>query len=162
VWRGGDAINLSIGQGDLLATPLQVATSVAAVANGGSLWRPHVAAAARRDGGEVDRTAATRLGRTDVDRATLRVLRRGLRGVTGPGGTAAEAFDGVALPVAGKTGTAESATQPFAWFAGYAPAGDPRYVVVTMLEEGGSGSRAAAPIARWIVDGLAALDERSG
>ena len=162
VWRGGDAINMSIGQGDLLATPLQVAASVAAVANGGTVWRPHVTAAARRAGREVDRMAATRLGRVDIDRATLRVLRRGLRGVTAPRGTAADAFDGVALPVAGKTGTAESPTQPFAWFAGYAPADDPRYVVVTMLEEGGSGSRAAAPIARWIVDGLAALEERSG
>jgi len=158
VWRGGDAVNLSIGQGDLLATPLQVATSFAAVANGGTVWRPHVAATRRRPGGDVDRMAATRLGRLDVDRATLRVLRQGLRGVTAPGGTAADAFEGAALPVAGKTGTAESRTQPFAWFAGYAPADDPRYVVVTMIEEGGSGSTAAAPVTRWIVDGLAALE----
>lgn len=161
VWRGGDAVNLSIGQGDLLATPLQVAASVAAVANGGTVWRPHVGSAARRAGGAVDRMAASQVRRVDVGPATLRVLRRGLRGVTAPGGTAADAFAGVALPVAGKTGTAESSTQPFAWFAGYAPADDPRYVVVTMLEQGGSGSRAAAPIARWIVDGLAALDEGS-
>lgn len=158
VWRGGDAVNRSIGQGDLLATPLQVASSFAAVANGGTLWRPHVAAAVRTPDGDVDRTAVTRLGRLDLDRATLHMLRRGLRGVTAPGGTAAGAFDGAALPVAGKTGTAESTTQPFAWFAGYAPADDPRYVVVTMIEEGGSGSRAAAPVARWIFDGLATLE----
>lgn len=162
VWRGGDAVNLSIGQGDLLATPLQVAASYAAVANGGSVWRPRVAAAVRRGGGDVDRLPAHRLGDLDVDLTTLRVLRRGLRGVTAGGGTAADAFDDVALPVAGKTGTAESrAQQPFAWFAGFAPTDRPRYVVVTMVEQGGSGSRAAAPIARWIVDGLAALEERT-
>lgn len=162
VWRGGDAVNRSIGQGDLLATPLQVATSVAAVANGGTVWRPRVAAAVRDADGGVRHLTATAIGRLDLDEATLGVLRRGLRGVTAHGGTAADAFAGAALPVAGKTGTAESRTQPFAWFAGYAPAGDPRYVVVTMIEEGGSGSTSAAPVTRWIVDGLAALEGAPG
>lgn len=147
-WRGGDAVNLSIGQGDLLATPLQVATSVAAVANGGTVWRPHVTAAA----------APARLGALGLRRRDLRVLRRGLEQVTTGGGTAAGAFARSMVAVAGKTGTAESAAQPFAWFAGYAPADAPRWVVVTMIEEGGSGSGAAAPVARWIIDGLAELE----
>lgn len=157
-WRGGDAVNLSIGQGDLLATPLQVAASVAAVANGGTVWRPHVAAAVHHSRNRTDVTAARRVGRVGLDPDALGLLRRGLEAVTGPGGTAADAFAGAALPVAGKSGTAESPTQPFAWFAGYAPADAPRYVVVALVEEGGSGSRIAAPIVRSIVDGLAALE----
>jgi cell division protein FtsI/penicillin-binding protein 2 len=80
------------------------------VANEGTVWRPHVVAAVRDPDGGVDRVTATRLGRLDVDDATMRVLRWGLRGVTARGGTA------------------ESRTQPFALFAGYAPAADPRYV----------------------------------
>jgi penicillin-binding protein 2 len=82
-----------------------------------------------------------------------------MEGVTAPGGTAARALEGAALPVAGKSGTAESSTQPFAWFAGYAPVAAPRYVVAVVVEEGGSGSGTAAPIVRWIVDGLAALEQ---
>lgn len=147
-WRGGDAVNLAIGQGDLLATPLQVATSFAAVANGGTVWRPRVAAAA----------SPSRLGSLDLRARDLRVLRRGLERVTTGSGTAAGAFARSAVTVAGKTGTAESATQPFAWFAGYAPVDAPRWVVVTMIEEGGSGSGAAAPVARWILDGMADLE----
>jgi penicillin-binding protein 2 len=90
------------------------------------------------------------------------VIRRGLEGVTAPGGTADDAFAGVALPVAGKTGTAEAgADQPFAWFAGYGPTTDARHVVVVMIEQGGNGSRTAAPVARELFDGLAALDRGS-
>ncbi|CAN5911299.1 penicillin-binding protein 2 [soil metagenome] len=158
-WRGGDAVNLSIGQGDLLATPLQVATSLSVVANGGTVWRPRVAGAVRHADGLVDEVAPQVVTRAALDDDTLAVLRRGLRGVTAPGGTAAAALADAAWPVAGKTGTAESATQPFAWFAGYAPADAPRYVVAVVVEEGGSGSGTAAPIMRWIVDGLAELEQ---
>ena len=74
MWRGGDAVNLSIGQGDLLATPLQVATSVAAVANGGTVWRPHVAAATVRSDGRIDPMPTSRLGRLDVSRRAIEEL----------------------------------------------------------------------------------------
>ncbi|MBW3605493.1 MAG: penicillin-binding protein 2 [Actinobacteria bacterium] len=157
-WRGGDAVNLSIGQGDLLATPLQVATSLSTVANGGTVWRPRVAAAVRHPDGLVDEIPAQAVARNPLDAAALTVLREGLEGVTAPGGTAGDALAGAALPVAGKTGTAESATQPYAWFAGYAPAEAPRYAIAVVVEEGGSGSGTAAPIVRWIVDGLAPLE----
>lgn len=157
-WRGGDAVNLSIGQGDLLASPLQVATSLSVVANGGTIWRPRVAAAVHHVNGEIDDIPARAVARSPLDAEALAVLRDGLEGVTAPGGTAANALSGAALPVAGKSGTAESSTQPFAWFAGYAPAAAPRYVVAVVLEEGGGGSGAAGPIVRGIVDGLAELE----
>ncbi len=158
VWRGGDAVNLSIGQGDLLVTPLQVATSFAAVANGGTLWRPYVAATVRHQDGGSETTPPRALRRIALDADVLAVLRRGLEGVTAAGGTAADAFAGAAMPVAGKSGTAESSSQPYAWFAGYAPAAAPRYVVVALVEQGGSGSRTAAPIVRMILDGIADLE----
>lgn len=158
-WRGGDAVNLSIGQGDLLASPLQVATSLSVVANGGTIWRPRVTQAVRHADGLIDQLPRQVVARTALDTDVLAVVRRGLEGVTAPGGTATQAFAGAAVPVAGKTGTAESQDQPYAWFAGYAPANAPRYVVAVVVEEGGSGSGTAAPIARWIVDGLVGIEQ---
>jgi penicillin-binding protein 2 len=158
-WRGGDAVNMAIGQGAVLASPLQVAAGMAAIANIGVVPRPHVATAVQRAGG-ANRVMAVPTGTSlDLDPDALEVIRRGLEGVTAPGGTAADAFAGSELPVAGKSGTAEAGSdQPFAWFAGYGPTTGARHVVVVMVEQGGSGSRTAAPIARSIFDGLAAID----
>jgi penicillin-binding protein 2 len=161
-WRGGDAVNMAIGQGAVLASPLQVAVSMAAIANTGVVPRPHVAAAVQRAGGS-NRPVPVAMGtRLDLDPDVLEVIRQGLEGVTAPGGTAADAFARSALPVAGKTGTAEAGSdQPFAWFAGYGPTTDARFVVAVVVEQGGSGSRTAAPIARQIFDGLAAIGRGS-
>ena len=157
-WRGGDAINTSIGQGDLLSTPLQVAASYLAVANGGTLYRPHLGQAVVDPSGEVVRSiepeVIDELGLTDVE---LAAIQQGLEDVVmNERGTAFEAFDGFPLgriPVAGKTGTAElKPLVPFAWFAGYAPADDPEIVVVVNVEEGGGGSQTAAPIVRGILE----------
>jgi penicillin-binding protein 2 len=160
-WRGGDAVNLSIGQGDMLASPLQVAVSMAAIATDGEVRAPHIVGAVR-GGGDASRGGPARAATAlDLDARAMAAIRDGLEGVTAPGGTADSAFAGAAMPVAGKTGTAEAgAQQPFAWFAGYGPAADPRHVVVVMVEQGGSGSTTAAPIAREIFDGLAAMDGR--
>jgi penicillin-binding protein 2 len=157
-WRGGDAVNMAIGQGDVLASPLQVATSMAAIANGGVVPRPHVAAAVDGASGRsaIDVRAGASIG---LDPVTLDAIRKGLEGVTAPGGTADDAFADSRVTVAGKTGTAEAGSgQPFAWFAGYGPVTAPRHVVVVVVEQGGSGSAIAAPIAREIFDGLTAID----
>lgn len=152
-WLPGYTVNISIGQGDVLATPLQLAGAYAAIANGGTLYRPHVGA--RVVGGRA--TVAKVAGSLDLSPATLGVIRQGLESVV-TRGTAREAFAGFpfdAIPVAGKTGTAELASkQPYAWFVAYAPARDPRYVVAVMLEEGGHGGETAAPIARRVLEGL--------
>jgi penicillin-binding protein 2 len=144
----------------MLASPLQVAVSMAAIADDGEVRAPHIVGAVR--GGDLSRGGPTRRATAlDLDARAMAAIRDGLEGVTAPGGTADSAFAGAAMPVAGKTGTAEAgAEQPFAWFAGYGPAADPRHVVVVMVEQGGSGSTTAAPIAREIFDGLAAMDGR--
>ncbi len=163
-WRGGDAVNSSIGQGDVLTTPLQVAASYAAVANGGTLYRPHVGQRLTApDGSLVDVVEPEALGSLGLDDAELRVIQQGLEDVVlAPRGTARGAFAGFPLdtiPVAGKTGTAELKPKvPYAWFAAYAPIQDPRYVVVVSVEQGGGGSQTAAPIARRIFEAIYDLE----
>ncbi len=161
VWRGGDAINSSIGQGDVLATPLQVAASYMAIANGGTLYRPHLGQSIVAPNGEViERIEPEVLGELGLDADELGVIQEGLRRVVmADRGTALGAFTRGTpfpldeIPVAGKTGTAElKPLVPFAWFAAYAPADDPEVVVVVNIEQGGGGSQTAAPIARNILE----------
>jgi penicillin-binding protein 2 len=160
IWRGGDAINMSIGQGDVLVTPLQMAAAYQAVANDGLLLRPTVGRELRDAEGTLVRTIEPEvLSELPLTALQLRSIQRGLeRTVMEPGGTAFGAFAGFPfgeVPIAGKTGTAERKPRvPYAWFAAYAPADDPRYVVVVSIEEGGGGSQTAAPIARRILEHL--------
>jgi len=160
IWRGGDAINMSIGQGDVLTTPLQMLAAYQAIANDGVLLRPTVGRELRDADGTLVRTIEPEvLNVLDLSAAELRSIQRGLeRTVMEPGGTAFGAFSGFPfgdIPIAGKTGTAErKPLVPYAWFTAYAPAGDPRYVVVVSVEQGGGGSQTAAPIARRILEHL--------
>ncbi|HWH32830.1 MAG TPA: penicillin-binding protein 2, partial [Egibacteraceae bacterium] len=119
-WRGGDAVNMSIGQGDLLTTPLQVANAFAAIANRGTLWKPHVTKAVLHPDGRVDETQPEKLGELPVRREYLDYIDSGLQGVMAEGGTAGSVFADFPVRLAGKTGTAEmKPKQPFAWFAAY-------------------------------------------
>jgi penicillin-binding protein 2 len=163
VWLPGDNINMSVGQGDMLVTPLQLANAFAAIANGGRLYRPQLGMEIRRpDGGLVRRMEPEVRGRVPAKRSTLAFLRNALTGVvSSPSGTATSAFSGFPLsehPVAGKTGTAEVVVDGqdtlHSWFAAMAPAHDPEYVVVAIVEEGGHGSEVAAPIVRRVLEGL--------
>ncbi|MHC4789108.1 MAG: peptidoglycan D,D-transpeptidase FtsI family protein [Planctomycetota bacterium] len=140
-------INLSIGQGLLLCTPLQVANMMGAIANGGRLYAPHFFDHARSAEGDVVRRHEPEFVRIDVSPETLRLVREGMRRVVeGRHGTARRA--GLKrFGVAGKTGTAELGRgQPFhAWFAGFAPHDDPRiaFAVVSERTPGHGGSHAA-------------------
>jgi penicillin-binding protein 2 len=161
LWYPGDNINLSIGQGDLLVTPLQMAVAYAALANGGTLYRPQLARRVESPEGDVvKRVAARAFGNAPADPQTLEYIRTALEGVVQGEGTAAGAFAGFPLdryPVAGKTGTAEPAFDyqaSHSWFAAFAPADDPQYVVVALVEQAGHGSEVAAPIVRRIFEGL--------
>jgi penicillin-binding protein 2 len=162
-WLPGDNINMSVGQGDMLVTPLQLANAFAALGNGGKLYRPQVGMEIRRpDGALVRRMSGEVIGRVPAKRSTLSFLRTALTGVvSSSSGTATTAFSGFPLsehPVAGKTGTAEVDTPEgevlHSWFAAMAPAYDPEYVVVAIVEEGGHGSEVAAPIVRRVLEGL--------
>ncbi|WP_298747509.1 penicillin-binding protein 2 [uncultured Serinicoccus sp.] len=157
-WRPGDAVNFSIGQGDVATTPLQMAVVYAAVANGGRLVTPQVAdALVRPDGSVVEQIEAPDQGRVSLDEETWRIVRDGLEGVVTEG-TGAAAFAGwpsADYPLAGKTGSAESfGRQATSWFASYGPADEPEYVVLVVVEEGGIGSDTAAPAVRQIWDTL--------
>ena len=146
--RAGDAVNASIGQGDVLVTPLQLAVAFAALANGGDVVEPRLARAVLAADGstarELEPPAARRL---DVDPEVRDYVRDALAGVTRPGGTAAGAFADLDVAVSGKTGTAEVANrQDTSWFASFGPTEDPRYVVVGVVTQAGTGGSVAAPM----------------
>jgi penicillin-binding protein 2 len=157
-WRGGDAVNSSIGQGDVLASPLQVAASYQAIANDGVLLRPHLGArVVAQDGTLVREIEPEVIGDLQLDDAELAVIKEGLERVImdqrGTGRTAFAGFPVDRFPVAGKTGTAEIGGRiPYAWFAGYAPSDDPEIVIAVNVEQGGGGSQTAAPIVRNIFE----------
>jgi penicillin-binding protein 2 len=155
VWFPGDTVNMAIGQGDLLATPLQMAQAFSIIANRGIKFSPHLIKEIRDSQGDLfieDSTAEYQ--DLNLNEHFLEIIEDGLVQVVGTGGTAAGAFTGFPLDeitLAGKTGTAEFyGRQDYAWFASYAPVGNPEYVIVTMLEEAGSGGSNVAPIAEEI------------
>jgi penicillin-binding protein 2 len=160
-WHPGDTINVSIGQGQVLVTPLQVARMMSAIANGGILWRPRLVQRVESPGGRVlHAEPAAVTGTINLSPVVWEFLRRSLWGVVNDGGTGAAARLG-RVAVAGKTGTAQTVRgsdaakgQDHAWFAAYAPAEDPTVVVVVLVERGGKGGQAAAPIARRVLEGI--------
>ncbi|MUL43071.1 penicillin-binding protein 2 [Streptomonospora sp. PA3] len=157
-WRGGDAINRAIGQGDMLVTPLQLARAYAAIANGGTVYEPRVARGfLSPDGKRVEKVEPVVAGKLPIDDRTLDYIKRALTQVPKEG-TAAGAFDGFPqdkVSVAGKTGTATMQNrEDSAWFASYAPADDPRFAVVAMIPQAGTGGAAAAPVVRKIYEGI--------
>jgi penicillin-binding protein 2 len=162
VWRTGDNVNLGVGQGDVLVTPLQLANAYATLANGGTRYVPQVAlrAQAYQTGKVTKRFAAKVAGKVDLPPAVRQPLIDGLTGVP-INGTAARPFSGFPLdkfPVAGKTGTAQVAGKAdTAWFSAFAPLPAPKYQTTAMVEESGFGATSAAPVVRAIYDVLAGV-----
>lgn len=157
-FRAGDAANFAIGQGDVAATPLQMASVYAAIANGGTLWTPQVAAAFARPDGTLVRTIEPKAhGQVGLSPRMLAFLHSALRGVV-TDGTAKAAFAGFPLasyPVAGKTGTAEVfGKQTTSWFVSYAPADKPKYAVAVVVSQAGTGAETSAPAVRAIYDAI--------
>lgn len=152
-WTKGVLLNLSIGQGEILATPLQMASLMAAVANGGTRYRPHILKEFRR-GKRVDFGDYPKdVGQLPLSAKHLDVLKRSLRAVVDdPDGTGRlAAVEGV--EVAGKTGTAQNPHgEDHAWFVAFAPLDNPKIVVAVLVEHGGHGGVTAAPIARRIIE----------
>lgn len=145
----GSVRQFVIGQGDLLVTPLQVARLAAAIGNGGRLVRPRVV-----------ETGAIEAEQLSLHPRTLQALQKGMLHATfGPGGTA-RSLATLPLKIAGKTGSAEvgGGKASHAWFAGYFPADEPRFAIAVAVEHGGSGGKAAAPVAGAIVTQVAAIE----
>jgi penicillin-binding protein 2 len=157
-WHAGDTVSLAIGQGLITVTPLQVARFMAAVANGGTLWKPRLVTRVKAlDGTALLAESTEAQAKADVAPVVFEFLRQALWAVVNDGGTG----KGAMLPglnIAGKTGTAQ--TREFkddadrkrrdgdnAWFAAFAPGDDPQVVVVVFAERAGLGGQVAAPIA---------------
>lgn len=156
-WYIGDDYNSGIGQGDVLVTPLQLANVTAAVANGGTLYRPRLVASLRDgDGNTMQPFPNETLRKLPVAPEYLAAIRAGMRdAVTTPSGTSYWALKQPALAIAGKTGTAEfegprdskGYLPTHALFVGFAPYEDPQIAVAVVVYHGGEGSEIAAPAA---------------
>ncbi|WP_028060111.1 penicillin-binding protein 2 [Candidatus Solirubrobacter pratensis] len=156
-WTGGDNVNLAVGQGDLQATPLQVAVAYSALANGGTIVRPHVGSAIEDGlGRTVQELHFKSRRKVKFDPTALGVIRTGLHeAVASQGGTSYDVFKGwdqKRYPVFGKTGTAERGANPDqAWYACWVMDKNHPIVVVVTIEKGGFGAETAAPAARLIL-----------
>ncbi|MGI5482799.1 penicillin-binding protein 2 [Streptomyces lavendofoliae] len=155
-----DSINYAIGQGDVLVTPIQMATAYAAISNGGTLFKPTIGKAViSPDGKKIEEIKPRPGGRLPVDAETISDLDKGLRSVVEPGGTAAWRFGGWPqdkIPMHAKTGTAQVyGKQTTSWFATYTD----DFTIVMTISQGGTGSGASGPAVRNIYDALYGLDD---
>lgn len=167
-WLPGYTVNMAIGQGDVLTTPLQMAVTYAAIANGGKVFSPRVGWKIAKPVGDkekaVKKLKAPVVSHLPLDRTELDVIRQGLGLViSGSHGTAHSTFAGFPdhkYPIAGKTGTAQlpGTNQNDAWFLSYGPTDHPRYVVAVEVQKAGFGAVSAAPISRQIWEGIFHID----
>jgi len=164
-WSVGDNINLSVGQGDLQASPLQMATAYSAIANGGWVVRPHLGQRVEEtDGRVLQQIDVPRRRKLDIAPSHRQAILEGLRSAASePGGTSADVFKGFPVPIAGKTGTAEKGLgrADQSWYMALAPYPSPRYVVAVTFESGGFGAETAAPAARRILATLFDVEEKA-
>lgn len=160
--RAGDAVNFSIGQGDTVITPLKLAQMYAAIANGGTIWKPIVGKAIVTTEGKVLKTfESEKLGTLPATKPTIKFLKNSLREVV-TSGTGAGAFAGFPVAVSGKTGTAQvfgknangTLKSDTSWFASYAPTDKPRFAVVMMVSQGGYGASSSGVGVRKIYETL--------
>ena len=160
-WYVGDTYNVSIGQGDLKATPLQMAVATSSIANGGKIVKPHLLRSVSADKSLV-RAAPVDIIKADfISAQNLRLVQQGMESVVSQGTACCTMKNEVPVQVAGKTGTAETSsegfdgknprTRPHAWFSSYAPANNPRISTVIMVENSGEGSEFAAPATREVL-----------
>jgi penicillin-binding protein 2 len=153
-WSTGDNVNLAIGQGDLQATPLQMAVAYAALANGGRVVRPHLGARIEDGlGRQIEELDTLPKRKVSFSPLNQQAILEGLRGAAmEDGGTSAAVMAGFPLSVYGKTGTVERVGQPDqSWYVCYVPHPTRPVVVAVTIERGGFGAETAAPAARLIL-----------
>jgi penicillin-binding protein 2 len=151
-WYIGDNVEMAFGQGGTVVTPLQLLNAYASFANGGTVYQPRVAANALDLSGHSIKTFSPVVARkVPLPPSTRDPMLAGLKGVTKPGGTAGGTFAGFPfnqMDIAGKTGTADHIGQkPTSVFMSFAPADNPQYAVGVIIDQGGFGAQAAAPVA---------------
>lgn len=164
--RAGDAVNFAIGQGDTTMTPLQMVQIYAAIANGGTLWKPTVAWGVIDPAGKKLREVnPEKIGKLPISNNALKFLKRSLRAVV-TAGTAKWRFEGMPISISAKTGTGEvygknldgSSKDTTSWFASYGPTEKPQYAVVMMVSQGGTGSGTSGPSVRKIYEAIFGIE----
>ncbi len=168
-WQGGETLSIAIGQGFNLVTPIQMVSLIAAVANGGTIFKPQVVQKVESsDGSTVKVNEKEKVGALPVTEETMAIVRRGLHDVVNTRGGTAWGVRIRGIEMAGKTGTAQVVAMepdhevkdeeetPFrlrdhAWFVAFAPAEDARIAIAVLVEHGGHGSSTAGPIAKEMV-----------
>ncbi len=163
-WYLGDTYHLAIGQGDILVTPLQLTSAIASLANNGTLYQPQLVAQiidsnsgpeqTRYGTGKdiVEDIPAKVIRQEFIKPENIKTVQEGMRQAVLTG--SARALAGLAVKVAGKTGTAQfgASGETHAWFVGYAPYEKPQIVLTILIEGGGSGDRVAVPVAKEVLE----------
>jgi len=178
-WQGGETLSVAIGQGYDLATPLQMLVLTSALANGGTRYKPLILKSVKTvDGDIVIQNKRQVIGKLNASKKTLAIVKKGLwQVVHNPKGTGRIAYI-KGIDISGKTGTAQVVGRKndpdlsekdlsdhfkdHAWFVAYAPSVDSQIAVAVLVEHGGHGSSAAAPIAREIIRIYLEKDEYNG
>lgn len=167
-WQNYETVIMAIGQGDSLYTPIQMARYVATIANGGKLFKPYLVDRVLDYKGKLIKQFEPQLiNNVAVSPETLAVVRRGMRAVTEPGGTAAGIFRGFPVNVAAKTGTAQTGVDKngnprdnHGWFVGFAPYENPQVAVAAVVEYGGHGGSSAGVVARDVLAAYFNIDPK--
>ncbi len=178
-WYSGETLSLAVGQGYLNTTPIQLVMLISAIANGGRLYRPMVVERVENIYGEkLKEYSPEEIGRADISEKTLRFIQEALLGAVNEPGCTGGASASKLVKVAGKTGTAQVIRmaanfkkgdmdrmplkfRDHAWFAAYAPFEEPQIAVAVLVEHGGYGGAAAAPIAKKVIEKFFNLDPSS-
>ncbi len=166
-WYRGETLSVSVGQGFLLATPLQMAGAFSAIANNGYIIRPRLIKRITSHDGEVIEDFSPDIkGKLPINKETLTLLKRALKGVVWEDGGTARGLMDKEIVIAGKTGTAQVVAlkkrvkditktpyklRDHGWFVGFAPYDNPKIVVAVIVEHGGFGSASAAPVAKKVI-----------
>ncbi|WP_422444563.1 penicillin-binding protein 2 [Thermoanaerobacterium sp. DL9XJH110] len=164
IWYPAETLDAAIGQGYHSFTPLQIADYVAAIANEGYWMKPHLIKSIVDASGKVILEKKPEVGGTvDVSKKTFEIIKKGMRQVVLPGGTAYSVFSDFPIPVAGKTGTAQwdLTKTPHGWFVAFAPFDDPEIAVVVFIEQAGSGGVTGGPVAKAILESYFHLNDNS-
>ncbi len=152
-WYLGDSYNMAIGQGDVLVTPLQTTVALSSIANGGTMYKPHIAKAIVDAEGEPKSEKSKEIIESDfVKKQAIEAVRRGMRQAVTVG--SARALSDLPVETAGKTGTAEfgpNNAQKHSWFVAFAPYDNPTIAITVLIEGAGEGSDFAAPAAKEIL-----------
>ncbi len=150
-WNPGDSVNMGVGQGFVLTTPIQILRAVSMVATGGYIANPSVLKLEVKDGKLLAGHEPDKLKQGEISQEILEIIQEGMEMAAQPGGGGTAAWFNVPVDAAAKTGTAQN---PFgddhAWFAGYAPAKNPEIAIVVMMENAGFGATHAMPVARAV------------